>query len=123
MALGDGAFPILKTGSSGNQTSAGLQLGDSYEQAVMRFVIETASGGPAVTFKFQGSLDGSVWADLPYVTDSSDVLSTAAVTPAPPVAGTAYYFFSVRPWASYRVIVSGTAGTLTYRAEAFTVAN
>src|SRR4051812_41087001 len=73
-----GKHALASTGSTGNATHSAVEIkrGDSHVAAV-QFVVEAVGATPTVTWKAQGSLDGTNWYDLAYITDAS---GTEAVT-------------------------------------------
>lgn len=67
---------LTPAGSTGNNTHTGVRVG-GHEALALVFNVTAAGATPTVTFKFQGSHDGSNWYDVAYITDASDTLSTA----------------------------------------------
>ena len=111
-----GSVVVAPTGSTGVMNpgqSVPMNLDD--ENIAFQFVVEQAGATPTVTFKIQGSLDGSNWYDIPYVTDASDTLSQASLTMT--AVGTKV-LFGMRPFAFYRVVVSANTN-VTFRCEAY----
>lgn len=49
----------------------------SNAQTAFQFVVEVIGATPTITFKYQGSLDGTNWYDLIYYTDANDTLAVA----------------------------------------------
>lgn len=67
---------LAPAGSTGNNTHAAARVG-GHEAVALVFNITAVGSTPTVTFKFQGSHDGTNWYDVAYVTDASDTLSVA----------------------------------------------
>lgn len=87
----------------------------------IQFVVEVAGGTPTVTWKAQGSLDGSNWYDLFYLTDASDTPAATALTSTAVGAKVIYLDMGVgtsRQYPMYRVVTSANTN-ITYRAEMY----
>lgn len=63
--------------STGNSTGSSILIGANYQNVAFVFNVTAIGATPTVTWKFQGSIDGTNWFDVAYVTDASDTLSTA----------------------------------------------
>lgn len=67
-----------------NNTHAGVEVsgpGQSENAQVgWELIVEAVGATPTVTWKVQGSLDGSNWYDCLYITDASDTASAATRT-------------------------------------------
>ena len=111
---------LAPPGSNGNQTGPAVGIGiGTTNTMVFQFVVEAVGGAPTVTYQFQGSVDGTNWYNIAYVTDSSDTVSTA--TRARTSTGADVCFLSnpiARAYNYVRVVVSGI-NNVTYRAEAY----
>lgn len=70
---------LADSGSTGDVTHTGVRMAN-YETLALCFEVESIGATPTVDFKFQGSLDGTNWYDLSYVTDASDTAAVAART-------------------------------------------
>lgn len=77
-AFGTGA--LAATGSTGNNTHAAVECGSSNAQIAAEFIVEAVGATPTVTWKVQGSHDGTNFYDWNYITDSSDTAATTALT-------------------------------------------
>lgn len=111
---------LAPAGSTGNNTHAGVFVGGSYEAIAFQFEVEAAGATPTVSWKVQGSLDGSNWVDVGYITDASDSIATA--TRAATAVGVQVSFLSnpvARKFNHFRLVTSANTN-ITYSAEAFT---
>lgn len=111
---------VAPVGSTGNNTHATFQL-PNFEVLTMEFIVEAIGATPTVTFKFQGSIDGTNWYDMIYVTDSSDVAATAARTVT--TVGNSVQFLASPFSRRYKFVrcVTSANTNVTYRAEVRTV--
>lgn len=112
---------LANAGTTGNNTHDSKQVGNAYYTLAFQFVVEAVGGTPTVTYKFQGSHDGTNWYDLAYVTDSTDTTATATRTATAVGAQT---LFLANPAArAYRYVrcVTTLNTNVTYRAEAYTI--
>jgi hypothetical protein len=117
-------MPAAKTaltaaGQTGNNTHAGVlapRAGDG--RIAFEFVVEAVGATPTVTFKYQGSMDGSNWFDIFYVTDASDTPSAA--TRVVTAVGRSLQWLSlaglVRFFAYYRLVTTSNTN-VTYSAN------
>jgi hypothetical protein len=81
---------LAATGTTGNNTHAGVRLPDDACRVAFSLIVEAIGSTPTVTWKVQVSLDGmdvtdanSTWVDLLYLTattNDSPVTSTIPVT-------------------------------------------
>lgn len=116
---------LAAAGSVGNNTHTSVPVrsaGVSGSPVAFQFVVEAAGATPTITFKFQGSLDGVNWYDIPYVTDASGAEAVAGRTVT--AVGTYVNFLSnpaTRGFAFYRCVTSANTN-ITYRAEVYPVA-
>lgn len=112
---------LAPKGSTGNISNAAAVPVADYEALALQFVIEAVGATPTVTFKFQGSLDGTNWYDIAYVTDANDTVAVAALTKT---ATGAWVMFLDNPLARrykfIRPVVSANTN-VTYRAEAYRI--
>lgn len=120
MTAFSGPTLLAPAGSTGNNTHAakGASPGDSSKHA-FQFVIEAVGGTPTVTFKVQGSFDGTNWFDVAYVTDASDTLAVTALTKT---GVGAYLVFVANPaarfYSQFRLVTSANTN-VTYRCELY----
>jgi hypothetical protein len=115
---------LAPTGSTGNNTHAGLRLTPVDNMMIgIEFVVEVAGATPTITWKVQGTLaeptvaDASAgWEDIPYVLSSTATESQAARTAK--AAGSQFQWLALSNIRFYkRLRLVTTANTnITYRA-------
>lgn len=113
-SVGTGNFPASP--STGFQAESG-----GYDTLVFQLVVENVGATPTMTFKFQGSPDGTNWYDVGYVTDASDTISQAATTVT--TTGAHVFFLSnplARRYKYFRLNVSANTN-VTFRGELYRV--
>ena len=94
---------------------------EGYDALALQFVVESAGATPTITFKFQGSLDGTNWYDIAYVTDANDTTATSTKTVT--AVGASVMFLDnpvARKYKFVRVVPSANTN-ITYRAEAYRI--
>lgn len=109
------------TGSTGNNTSGSdagaYQVLPGNNAVAFQIVVEAIGATPTADFTFEGSLDGSKWFPVLYITDSSD--TAAATTLTKTTADTWVLFLSNSPSRNYRFwrcrVENNT--NVTYRTE------
>lgn len=113
-------YLLAAAGTTGNNTGTGVETTNIVEaaQVACQFVVEVAGATPTVTFKFQGSLDGTNWYDVAYVTDASDTLSAATKT-VTGVGASVIFLDSANGSRFYKLFrcVTTANTNITYRAE------
>ena len=118
--LGPGV--LAPTGSTGNITvPAGVGYASDPSALVTAIQIVTEIAGTTCTYTAQGSLDGTNWYNLAYLTDASDTVSVAAVVRT--TLGASILFLSQtlsRRYKYYRVASSANTGQ-TFRVEIYSV--
>lgn len=112
-------FLLAPAGSTGNITGNAVgPQGRWNDQTGFQFVVEVAGATPTVTFKYQGTLDGTTWVDLPYITGNSNTSATATQTVT--AVGTTVNFLDTasgaRSFNQYRVVTTANTN-ITFRAE------
>lgn len=120
MYISNPATPSWPTPQTGVATHNSV-ITDAMETIVFQFVVDTIGATPTITYKWQGSPDGTVWYDVAYVTDASDTLSVAARTVT--AVGATVQFLSnpvARRYLRYRLVTSANTN-ITYHAEVFQV--
>ena len=112
---------LAAAGTTGNNTGAwvGLLTADDVEAVGFQFVVEAAGATPTVTWKIQGSLDGTNAYDIAYVTDATD--TSAVATRTATATGAQVNFLNKGPGESraykyYRVVTTSNTN-ITYRCE------
>lgn len=115
----EGYIEMAPTGTTGNNTHSAVVPNRGYEGLAFQFEIEAVGATPTVTFKVQGSLDGTNYYDLGYITDASDTIATAALTKT---SVAAYIIFLSNPLArSYKYfrLVTTANTNVTYSAKLY----
>ena len=113
---------LANTGSTGNATGSSVHVGGTYDAVAFQFVVEAVGGAPTVTYKYQGSADGTNWFDVGYITDATDTVAVA--TRAMTAVGAQVAFLSnpvARKYKFFRVVTTGN-NNVTYRAEVYLLA-
>lgn len=112
---------LAPKGSTG--TSAGFpEQGTPMDLIAFQFVVEAVGATPSVTYKFQGTADGSNWFDLGYITDASDTISQATRTRTTVGADIMWVSNPVgRRYRGYRLVVTANTN-VTYHAEMYPIA-
>lgn len=112
---------LAAAGSTGNVTGSWVALytADDVEAIGFQFVVEAAGATPTVTWKIQGSLDGTNAYDLSYITDATDTAATATRTAT--AAGAQVNFLNKgtgesRAYKYYRVVTTSNTN-ITFRCE------
>ena len=101
-------------------TGATTRVGPN-ETVAFEFEITAIGATPTITFKYQGSLDGTNWYDVAYVTDANDTVSVA--TRVVTTVGTSVQFLSnpvARRYDYYRVVPSANTN-VTWKASAWRI--
>jgi hypothetical protein len=112
---------LAPTGTTGNTTlptGVGYQVDPAAIATAIQIVVEVA--GTTCTYTLQGSLDGTNWYNLAYLTDATDTVAVAAVTYT--TTGARVLFLSQplsRRYKYYRVVSSANTGQ-TFRVEVYT---
>jgi hypothetical protein len=105
----------LASSATGNNTHAAVEVGAINGQVAAEFIPEVV--GTTVTWKVQGSHDGTNFYDLLYVTDASDTGGTAGI--ANTTSGNKTIFLSnvgSRTYRFFRLVTSSNTGA-TYSAK------
>ncbi len=122
MAFFNGPAYLAATGTAGNVTGASVATNPNGCGHAVQFVVEVAGSTPTVTWKVQGSLDGTNWYDVLYVTDASDTAASAAKVRT--TVGADLIFISnpvARQYKYYRVVTTANTN-VTYRCEQYETA-
>lgn len=111
---------LAPTGSTGNNTHNPASVSiESVLPTAVQFVVEVAGATPTVTWKAQGSMDGTNWYDLFYITDATD--TSAAAARVATAVGAQIEWLALAPtrnYAQFRVVTSLNTN-VTYRAELY----
>lgn len=108
---------LAPIGATGNNTHPAVAVTGSTAQVAVQFVVEAAGGTPTVTWKVQGSMDGTNWYDVFYDTDASD--TGAAATRTATAVGAQLEFVDLaasRFYNWYRAVTTSNTN-ITYRVE------
>jgi hypothetical protein len=111
-------IPLAPTGSTGNNTHITTNMPDMYEGLALEMIVTAVGATPTITYKYQGSLDGTNWYDMAYITDASDTVSVA--TRVMTAVARQVSFMSnplARNYVFVRLVTSANTN-VTYRAEA-----
>lgn len=112
---------LAPAGSTGNITGSAVSLDGAYEALAFHFVVEAVGATPTVTYKFQGSVDGTNWFDIAYVTDVSDTAAVATRSMTGTGSQVAWLSNPVaRKYDQVRVVTTANTN-VTFRAEAYRV--
>lgn len=111
---------LAPAGSTGNATHNAVKLGP-YEALVFHFVVEATGATPTVTYKFQGSVDGSNWFDIAYVTDANDTVAVSTRVRTTVGSDVAFLSNPVARRYQYVRLVTSSNTNVTYRGEVYQV--
>jgi hypothetical protein len=97
-----------------------VELDSDPDDICMELFVEIAGATPAISYKWQGSVDGTVWFDLMYITDASDTPATAvrAITPTTGSSTLQWRSNSLRRYRFLRCVPSAITN-VTYRASIY----
>lgn len=114
---------LAPTGSTGNNTHTAVQVPGVGDYAVaFQLVIEAAGATPAITWKIQGSIDGTGYTDIAYITTTSDTAASSAIVESAPAAGDRKIIWLSNPVARryrYFRLVTSANTNVTYRGELY----
>lgn len=111
---------LAPAGTTGSNTHAAVGAGAAADRIACQFVVEVAGATPTVTWKLQGSMDGTNWYDVEYVTDGTDTGAKTALT-ATGTGAQVIYLDSAggsRFYCQYRLVTSSNTN-ITYRGELY----
>lgn len=111
---------LAPAGTTGNNTHGLAGVGGAADRIAVQFVVEAIGATPTITWKVQGSLDGTSWYDVEYVSDSSDTGAAATRTATTvssqvewlDLAGGSRFYDDIR-------LVTTLNTNVTYRAELY----
>jgi hypothetical protein len=123
MAVRRWSGPIIAAaaGSTGNNTHSAVKVDSDYNTVAFLFYVTAIGASPTVTWKFQGSIDGTNWHDVAYVTDASDTLSVATEVDTTVSLSTHFLANPVARKYRYFRLVTSSNTNVTYRADIYTV--
>ncbi len=107
----------LDATSTGNNTHSAVRVGPN-ETVAFEMEVTAIGATPTVTWKIQGSMDGTNWFDVAYVTDANDTVSVATRTMT--TVSTQIAFLSnpvARRYNYYRLVTTANTN-VTYKARA-----
>ena len=111
-----GRTALTAAAQTGNNTHNAVELGKEIRQVAWEFVVEAVGATPTVTWKLQGSMDGTNFYDVAYLTDATDTVAVATRTAT--AVGRQVGFLSlssVRVYRYYRLVTSANTN-VTYSA-------
>jgi len=110
---------LAAAGSTGNNTHAAVKIGADYMALAFQFVVEAVGATPTVTWKFQGSPDGTNWYDIAYITDATDTVAVATIV-STATGGKIVFLANAtsRKYKYFRCVTSANTN-VTYRAEIY----
>jgi hypothetical protein len=117
----DGPHYSHPVGSTGNSTGSSVSIGANYQAIAMVFTVSAIGATPTVTWKFQGSIDGTNWFDVAYITDAVDTLSVA--TEVDTTVSQSVHFLanpSARKYKFFRCVTSANTN-VTYNSAIYRV--
>lgn len=110
---------VYEANTTGNVISPAVEV-DSEESAVaFQFEVTVIGATPTVTYKWQGSLDGTNWDDVAYITAASDTV--AATTRARTTVSVDTLFLAnplARIYRYYRLVTTLNTN-VTFKARIF----
>jgi len=117
------AHRLAASGSTGNNTHSAITTGRAPAELAAVLDVEAVGATPQLTWKLQGSLDGSSWEDVLYLTPSSDTSAAAAIVQNPTAVRKYYLWVSnpgVRFYTFFRLVTTANTNT-TYGAFLYLV--
>lgn len=111
---------LAPTGSTSNNTHPGVGVSAGATRVAVQLVVEAIGATPTITWKVQGSLDGTNWYDVEYVSDSSDTGAASTRTATTVSAQTEWLDLAggSRFYSQYRLVTSLNTN-VTYRGELY----
>lgn len=106
---------VFQPGTTGTPASPVIELDGDPDDIGFEFVVEVIGATPSITFKWQGSLNGTDWFDYGYITDASSVESFAARTVTTVSASVQWRSNALRRYRFVRCVPSANTN-VTFRA-------
>lgn len=114
-------YTLAAAGQTGTATHTGVEATNRSTTGVMfNFLVEAVGGTPTVTYKIQGSLDGTNYADVMCLPSDSDTAVTTKVVTAVGAYITAVSQAHSRSFRYFRLVTSSNTN-VTYSATMHTV--
>jgi hypothetical protein len=116
---------LIPAGTTTAQTGATVQVADTCATIAFAMTVSAASGAPTLTWTIQGSVDGTVFYPIAYVTDLTDTAAVAARTDTPTTGMQKIEWLSnplARRYRYYRAVTSSVV-TTTYGIDAYLIGN
>lgn len=119
-----GRVSVVAPGTqAANGTVGPVRVRDHGKTVGFQIVISTASGGTqTVTWKWQGSFDGTNFVDVAYITDASNTSATSTLTKT--ATGTYVQFLDIasgaRNYNYYQLVVTSVTDTIKWGADIYT---
>lgn len=113
-------FEVKPTGSTGTEAGTAARDMETEARVAFLFAVEAVGATPTATYVWEGSLDGTNWKPIAYVTDASDTVAVTARTVT--TVGVEILYLAnpqARFYRYYRLRVTANTN-VTYRAEAYT---
>lgn len=115
------SLPLAPSGSTGNNTHSSVFVNGTYEAVAFQFRVTAVGATPTVTWKVQGSADGTNWYDVAYVTDASDTAATTGRTMTAVGAQIEWLSNPVARRYKYFRLVTSANTNVTYTADLFLI--
>ena len=110
---------IAAKGSTGTGRKSALIDGTAASRLMIEFEVEAVGATPTVTFTIQGSMDGTTWTDMQYVTLDSSVAASKAGIVVTTVSKTHRFVDGLDKRFPHYIAVNVTANTnVTFSARA-----
>ena len=106
-------------GSTGTTAGSTIRAEGGYVAMGFQFTVEAVGATPTLTYRWEGSLDGTVWKPVAYITDASDTLAVTDRTVT--AVGTEVLFLAnpvARRYRYFRLVVTANTN-VTYSAKLF----
>lgn len=106
-------------GSTGTTAGTTIRTEGGYVAMGFQFVVEAVGATPTLTYRWEGSLDGTNWKPVAYITDAADTV--AATDRVVTAVGVELLFLAnpvARRYRYFRLVVTANTN-VTYSAKLF----